>query len=306
MEITLPTPPKTIHREGNLAVFEVENLYPGYGITLGNAVRRVLLSSLPGAAVTLMKVTGADHEFTTIPGVLEDAIALTMNVKQIRFRLFGDEPQTARLRAKGERKATAADIEVPPQLEVVNKGQHIATLTNKKGELDIEFTVERGVGYVPVEMMKREKLPIGAIAVDAIFNPVRRVNFSVENMRVGERTNFNRLRIDVETDGSLTPEDAFLNAINILGEQFSRLVITPPEPETKQEEAKSGDILKTPIEKTELSTRVKNALAAGGIKTVGGLAKKKREDVAGLSDLGGKALEEIEKFLADNGLSFKA
>lgn len=196
--------------------FEITGLYTGYGITLGNALRRTLLSSIPGAAITQVKIKGVKHEFSTIPDILEDVVEITLNLKKVRFAFSADEPQILTLKKKGEGKVTAADIKGNAQAEVVSPDAHIATITSKGGELDMEITIEKGLGYSPVESRKQEKLSIGTIAVDAIFTPVTNVNFEVENMRVGDRTDFNRLRLTIETDGTLSPSHALHKAANIL------------------------------------------------------------------------------------------
>jgi DNA-directed RNA polymerase subunit alpha len=233
--ILLPKPPKIIKKGENRAMFEIENCYPGYGMTLGNAFRRALLSSLPGAAVTSVKIKGVDHEFSTIPHVLEDVIQIILNLKQVRFKLYSDGPVILTLRAKGEKKVKASDIKASSDVEVINKDTHIATLTDKKAEIEIEIEVDRGLGYMPVEQRKKEKLTIGSIAVDAIFSPIKRVNYEIENMRVGDRTDFNRLQIDIETDGSISPEDAFEKSARILVNHFS-LFIGPEKTETEKKE----------------------------------------------------------------------
>ena len=219
--IQLPSPPKVIKRKGNEARFSIEGLYPNYGVTLGNSLRRVLLSSLPGAAITQVKIKNVPHEFSTIPWVLEDVILILLNLKQLRFKVYSDEPQKATLKVKGEKEVKGSDIKLPAQLELVNKDAHIATMTDKRAELEMEILVEKGFGYVPQEARKKEKLSVGTIALDAIFTPVRKVSYSVENMRVGDRTDFNRLFIDIETDGTITPEEAFSQASEILVEHFS-------------------------------------------------------------------------------------
>ncbi len=220
--ILLPQSPKVINKKDNKAEFEIEGLYPGYGITIGNSLRRVLLSSLEGAAITQVKIRGAQHEFSTIPNVLEDVIAIVSNLKKLRFRLFSDESQKASLKIKGEKKVKGSDFKVPTQLELENKSEQIATLTSSKAELDLEVQVEKGIGYEPVERRKRpKKLEIGVIPIDAIFSPVRKVNYKVENMRVGERTDFDRLKIEIETDGTISPEEAFFQASEILIKHFS-------------------------------------------------------------------------------------
>ena len=207
-------------REG---VFEVEGLYAGYGLTIGNALRRVLLSSLPGAAITQFKIKGVNHEFSTVEGVTEDVVEIGLNMKKIRFRIHTDEPQVLTLKMKGEKDITAADIETNSNVELITPDIHIATLTGKGSDLEMEITVEKGLGYSPVESRKNDKLPIGVIALDALFSPVVKVNFTVENMRVGERADYNKLRLIVETDGSLTPSAALRKASNILQDHFVKI-----------------------------------------------------------------------------------
>ncbi len=214
---------KKISEAGNVGNFEIEGLYTGYGLTLGNALRRVLLSSLPGAAITQVKIKGAEHEFSTVSGVLEDVIEIILNLKKVRFHFFAAEPQILTLKVKGEKKVTAKDIKTNAQVEVVNPDAHIATLTDKNSELDMEITVEKGLGYVPVEARKIEKLPVKTIALDAIFTPVVKVNFNIENMRVGERTDFNRLKLFIETDGSISPSSALHKACSILKDHFEKV-----------------------------------------------------------------------------------
>lgn len=241
--ILLPKPPKIFKKGENRAIFEIENCYPGYGMTLGNTFRRVLLSSLPGAAVASVKIKGADHEFSTIPHVLEDVIQIILNLKQVRFKLYTEGPVILSLKAKGEKKVKASDIKASSNVEIVNKDVHIATLTDKKAEIEMEIEVDRGLGYMPVEKRKKEKLTIGSIAVDAIFSPIKRINYEIENMRVGDRTDFNRLRLDIETDGSLSPEEAFWRAAQILVGHFS--LFTGPEKKAEQEMEQKLASLKT-------------------------------------------------------------
>jgi len=221
--IPLPQPTKIIESKQSRGVFVIEGLYPGYGITMGNSLRRVLLSSLEGAAVTQVKIKGVEHEFSTLPGVLEDVIMILLNLKQMRLRLHSEEPQIATLKVKGEKEVKASDFKFPASLELANDDLSIAHLTEKSAELEIEIQVEKGIGYVPAEERKREKQEIGSIALDAIFTPVRKVSSKVENMRVGERTDFNRLTLEVETDSTLTPEEAFYQASNILVKQLEAI-----------------------------------------------------------------------------------
>lgn len=204
-------------------VFEIEGLYNGYGLTLGNALRRALFSSLPGAAITQVKIKGVDHEFSTIPNVLEDIVEICLNLKKIRFRILVDELQTLTLKIKGEKEVLAGDIKTGSQIEIISPDIHIATLSSKSAEIDMELVVEKGLGYVPVEVRKFEKLPVGTIALDSLFSPVVKVNFSVENMRVGDRTDYNKLKLEIRTDGSITPSSALHKAGNILKDHFDKI-----------------------------------------------------------------------------------
>lgn len=251
--IPLPSEPKIIKKKDNLAVFEISGLYPGYGVTVGNSLRRVLISSVPGAAITQVKIKGVHHEFSTIPGVLEDVISIILNLKKLRFKIFTDEPQRATLKVKGEKEVKGADFELPTQVELVNKAEHIATLTTKSSALEMEVQIEKGVGYEPVERRKkRGKLEIGVIPIDAIFSPIKRVAFKVENMRVGERTDFDRLFLEIETDGTTSPEDAFYQASNILLSHFSLLSGSfkkSENPEAKLEIAKTKRLKKEPAKR---------------------------------------------------------
>ena len=218
--IPLPQPTKIVEQKQNRGVFVIEGLYPGYGVTIGNSLRRVLLSSLGGAAITRAKIKGVSHEFSTLPGVLEDVVSILLNLKQVRFRLYGEEAQKASLKVKGEKEVTCADFELPASLELITKDLPLAHLTEKSAELEIEIQVEKGIGYVPAEERKMEKQEIGSITLDAIFTPIKRVSSKVENMRVGDRTDFNRVTLEIETDGTLTPEEAFWQATEILLKQF--------------------------------------------------------------------------------------
>jgi len=215
---------KTVSEDAKNGVFEIEGLYAGYGLTIGNALRRALLSSLPGAAVTEIKIKNVPHEFSTLPGLKEDIVELALNFKKLRFRMHVDEPQVLALKVKGEMAVTAGDIEANSSVEIMNPEQVLGTLTAKDAELDIEVKVERGLGYVPVEARKTEgRLPIGTIAVDAIFTPVEKVNYTIEDMRVGDRTDYNRLRLEVTTDGTVSPSSAVHKAGNILKDHFEKV-----------------------------------------------------------------------------------
>lgn len=214
---------KTVSEDSRKGVFEVEGLYAGYGLTIGNALRRALLSSLPGVAITYIKVKNAPHEFSSLPGVKEDLVDLTLNFKKVRFRMHTDETQVITLKVKGEKEVTAGDIKTSSDVEIVNPEEYIASLTSKDAELDIEITVEKGLGYSSVESRKEKKLTVGLIGVDAFFSPVRRVNYEVENMRVGERTDYNRIRLEVETDGTISPSSALHKTANILNDHFQKV-----------------------------------------------------------------------------------
>jgi len=218
--IPLSQPTKVVESKQNLGIFVIEGLYPGYGITIGNSLRRVLLSSLEGAAVTQVKIKGVDHEFSTLSGVFEDVIMILLNLKQMRFRMYGEEPQKASLKVRGEKEIKASDFTLPPSLELANGDLTIAHTTEKTAELEMEIQVERGIGYVPAGERKKEKQEIGSIVLDAIFTPMKRVSSKVENMRVGDRTDFNRLTLEIETDGTITPEEAFYQATDVLLKQF--------------------------------------------------------------------------------------
>jgi DNA-directed RNA polymerase subunit alpha len=235
--IQTPEQIKVIAKEGNRTTFEISPLMPGYGATIANPLRRVLLSSLEGAAITSIKIKGVDHEFSSIDGVQEDVIEIIMNVKKIKFRLHTDGPVKLTLEVKGDKEVTAADIKTNSDVEVINTDQHIATITDKKMEFVMELDVEKGVGYVPVEQRKNDKLAIGVIAIDAIFSPVRLVNFKVEDVRVGQRIDFNKVTMEVETDGSMEPEVAMKNASEILINHF-RVVNDVEVPEAKEAKTK--------------------------------------------------------------------
>lgn len=231
---------------GKEAQITIEPCYPGYGTTLGNALRRVLLSSLPGAAVTAVKMKGVGHEFSTIPSVKEDVVDIILNLKLVRLRVHSEESLVVKLRAKGEKVVTAGDIEKNAQVEVMNPDQVIATLTDPKAVIEMELTVRQGVGYQPVESREKENLEIGMIAIDALYNPVRRVSFRKEDVRVGQMTNFDRLILNIQTDGSLTPIEAFEKSSSILVEHFALLRdFSKLGEEAEKESEKSGDVEET-------------------------------------------------------------
>ncbi len=323
-KIILPSKPRVVEEVGNKGVFEIDGLYPGYGHTLGNSLRRIILSSIPGASVVSIKIDGVSHEFQTMEGVKEDVIVMILNLKKVRFKLVTDEPQTVTLSVKGPKVVTAADIETTGQVEVLNPESYIAEVTGKVS-FNIEMRVEKGLGFISKEMMQKEKVDIGTIAVDAIFTPIRRVSYEVENMRVGDNTNHNRLRIAIETDGTLTPREALSNSIVTMIEQLKAVVgfkeyvveeeiLTPKKSKKeeteeaekdKEEKEDLTDVLKTRIDALDLSTRTLNSLTQANIRTLGGLARKKREDLLEVEGIGEKGISEIKKVLTKFGLSLK-
>ena len=229
---------KTMEKLGNDGIFVIEPLSPGYGVTLANAMRRVLLSSLEGAAITSVKIEGATHEFTTVPGVKEDVVEIILNLKTLRFKLHQDEPAVLKLSVKGPKTVTAADFSANSACEIVNKDVFIATL-DKTSKLEMEITIEKGRGYVPVERRAEEKMPLGTIAIDSIFTPVKKVHYEVENTRVGGMTNFDKITLEVATDGSLDPEEALNRAAGILVEHFSLIQQAFVSPETPKKATKA-------------------------------------------------------------------
>ncbi len=319
-KIITPSKPRIVSEDGDKGVFEIDGLYPGYWHTLGNSLRRIILSSLPGASITHVKIEGVSHEFETVEGIKEDVIMIILNLKKIRFKMLSDDPQTVTLSVKGPKDVTAADIKAGGQVEILTPEVHIASITGKTN-LNIEMRLEKGLGFVPKEIVQKEKVDIGTIAVDAIFTPIRRVAYEVENMRVGDKINYNRLRMTIETDGTLTPRQAFLQSIEIMINQLSGIIDfkEPEEEEEKTEEEievkgkkeegkKTEDLteaLKTRTDMLNLSTRTQNALSAANIRTLGGLARKKMEDLLEVEGIGEKGISEIKKVLASFGLNLK-
>ncbi len=313
--VTLPSKPRVVSEEENRGTFEIDGLFPGYGHTLGNSLRRIILSSLPGAAITQVKIDGVEHEFSTLDGVSEDVITILLNLRRVRLHMHSDEPMTISLKKKGVGDVTAKDIQAPTQVEILNPDQHIAEITNKSAELNIEITVERGLGYVPREIHQKDKMEIGAIALDAVFTPIRRVNYEVENMRVGDRTDFNRLRVIIETDGTYTAREALEKSIEIMIHQLKSIIgfqdqhkeeEKPTVEEKKSEDtAPDQEVLKTRIETLDLTSRTLQALEEASIRTIGGLVRKKKDDILALDGIGPKGLEEITDLLKKMGLKLE-
>ncbi|HRY62205.1 MAG TPA: DNA-directed RNA polymerase subunit alpha [Candidatus Paceibacterota bacterium] len=325
--IVLPSKPRVFSETELKGVYEIDGLYPGYGHTLGNSLRRIILSSLPGATITSVKIEGADHEFSTLEGIKEDVIAIVLHLKKLRFKVDKDEPQVVYLKASKVGDVTAADIEETASVKILNPEQHIATITDKNTKLNIELTVEKGFGFVPKELINKDKVEIGTIAVDAAFSPIRRVNYEVENMRVGDRTDYNRLRLFIETDGTLTPRQALERSIEIMISQLKSVIGFVDEEETKEEVKKveevkeevaeekaaapevkaenQEEVLKMRIEDLKLSGRTMKALSEASIRTVGGLARKKEDDLLEIAGLGEKGINEIKKVLGNLGITLK-
>lgn len=324
--IALPSKPRVVSEAERSGIYEIDGLAPGYGYTLGNSLRRIILSSLPGAAVTHVKIAGVQHEFSTLEGVKEDVVTILLNIRKIRLKLLSDEPQTLTLSVKGPKTVTAADLEAPGQTEILNPEQHIAELTGKNN-LDLEIRAERGLGYVAKESHQKDRVEIGSIALDAIFSPIRRVNYEVENMRVGDRTDFNRLRIVIETDGTISAREALEKAIETMIHQLRAIVGFKeeeilPEPvaassmdaefatssskEDRNMPALDSEALKVRISELGLPQRVEAALDNASIRTVGGLVRKREDDLLSIEGLGQKGLQDIKRALSNHGLTLRS
>jgi DNA-directed RNA polymerase subunit alpha len=329
--IILPSKPRATLEQDNKGVFEIDGLVPGYGYTLGNSLRRIILSSLPGAAITAVKIDGVSHEFATMDGVKEDVITILLNLKNVRFSLTSTEPQKISFSVKGPKVVTAADIGAKGAVSVANPDQYICEITGKT-TLDVELTVEHGLGFVSRDAHHKQKAEIGTIFLDAIFSPIRRVSYDVEEMRVGDKTNFNRLRMTIETDGTMSPREALERSVRIMIEQLaavvevsaqdmidevqSRMSLKSPvmaetsdaatsSEESADESVDVTDVLKNRIDSIGLSTRTLNALTAANIRTVGGIARKHVSDLLEIDGIGDKGITEIKEALAAFDLSLK-
>lgn len=319
--IVLPSKPKVIKEKDNKGTYEVEGLYPGYGHTLGNSLRRIILSSLTGFAITSIKIAGIPHEFSTIKGVSEDVINIILNLKKIRFSVVGEDEVVLNLKSKGIGEVKAKDIDVSGQVEILTPDAHIATITEKDTVLDIEITLTKGIGYVQKEMLQKDRVAVGTIAIDASFSPIVHVNYDVEQMRVGDRTDFNRLILSIETNGSITPKAAFEKAIEIMIVQLKSIINFVDEevdvvssvknvestdsPEQEVDKDVLDDVLKTRIESLEIGQRTINALIEANIRTIGGLIRKKEQDILDIDGIGSKGLEELKEVLGTFNLSMK-
>ena len=315
--ILLPSVPTVVEEVANKGIYEIENLYPGYGHTLGNSLRRIIHSSIPGCAITSLKIEGVQHEFSTMDGLVEDVITLILHLKRVNFKMLSDEPATVSLNVKGEKTITAKDLVCGSEIEVVNPEEYICELSSKSANLNIEITVEKGIGYRSKNsFVNKEKTPIGTIVLDADFTPIRRVKYEVEDMRVGDRTDYNKLVLFIETDGSVSPREAFTTSVETMIKQLEVLVtIAPKKQLNKKEESfakveavteDEDEVKKTKIDDLELSSRTTNALMMAGIKSVAGIIRKSQADLLEVEGLGEKAVEEIKDAVEKLGLALKS
>ena len=309
IEIVKPTITKEIDENGHYGKFVVEPLERGYGTTLGNCMRRILLSSLPGAAITSVKIDGILHEFSTIPGVKEDVTEFILNLKRLAVRINGDENKRAIINAVGPKEVTAADIIVDADTEIFNPDLHIATLADN-ATLVMEMNLTSGRGYVPAEQNKKENTPIAEIPVDSIFTPVKKVNFTVDNTRVGQVTDFDKLTLELWTDGSITPEEGVSIGAKIMQEHLNLFIglgsdVDEMEFMIEKDEDRKVKALEMTIEDLELSVRSFNCLKRASINTVEELTQRSEEDMMKVRNLGMKSLVEVKNKLAELGLSLK-
>ena len=288
--------------------FAIEPLERGFGHTLGNALRRVLLNSLPGAAVTSIRIEGVQHEFSTVPGVKEDVSEIILNFKMLSVRMYSDQPKTLELEAEGPCEVTAADIRVDDEVEVINPDLHIATL-GEGAKLNITLTIDIGRGYVSADKNKNPQMPIGVIPVDSIYTPIRKVNYTVSDTRVGQVTDYDKLVLDVWTNGSVMTDEAISMAAKILKDQLELFVglteQTMPVPHSEREDNSKEKVLEMTIEELDLSVRAYNCLKRAGINTVSELVQRNQEDMMKVRNLGKKSLEEVEQKLQALGLSLR-
>ena len=297
-----------VGQNGCYGRFVIEPLERGFGHTLGNSMRRVLLSSLPGVAVSSVHIEGVQHEFTTIPGVKEDVTELILNLKSIACKMFCEGPKQLTIDVKGPCELTAGDIRTDDEVEIVNKDLHVATL-NEDGHLQMQMTLERGRGYVSADKKKTASMPIGVIPIDSIFTPVKKVNYQVEDTRVGQITDYDKLTLEIWTNGTLKPEEAISSAAKILTEHLNLFISLTdqvmPVAQTVQEDEKKDKILDMTIEELDLSVRAYNCLKRAGINNVAELVLKNQEDMMKVRNLGRKSLEEVEQKLNGLGLNLK-
>jgi DNA-directed RNA polymerase subunit alpha len=290
-------------RRENYAKFVIEPLNRGFGITMGNALRRVLLSSIPGAAVTYVKIDGVLHEFSTIPGVVEDTVDLLLNLKNLPLKLNSDDPKVLTLNVGGSKDVTAGDISPDADVEILQPDYHIATLTKKDAKLQMEIGVEKSIGYVTADRQKNIEHMIGLIPMDSIFSPIRKVNFTVDDTRVGQSVDFDRLTLEIETNGSITPDDALSEAANIITDQLALFIdFSTEEKPVPTAPASEWDV---PVETLNLSVRSFNCLKRAGISKVSELLDMTEDEIFKMRNFGKKSLDEIKQVLEERGLSLR-
>lgn len=290
---------KVEKQTADTGIFVIAPLPRGFGHTLGNTLRRILLSSLPGAAISQVKFTGVPHQFSTIPGVREDVVDLTLNLKQIRLKIEGEQPVALTLSKKGPGEVTASDIEVPAGVEIVNKDLHLATLADKKTKIEAEMVAESGRGYIPCE---EREAKIGVIPLDCVFSPVLNVAYKVEPTRVGQRTDYDQLTMEITTDKTLKPLGALVEASQILSQFFGRISLGDKAKKLRKKEAKTQVTKKVGLEELEIPLRTLNSLKKAKISSANELAQKSREEILSIKNIGEKALKEIERALKKEGL----
>ncbi len=323
--IVLPSKFKIISETKTSGVYEIEGLAPGYGHTLGNSLRRIILSSIPGTGIISYKIHGALHEFDSVSGIHQDVLTMILNLKRARFHLIGDEPQTITLVATKPGVVTAGEFSTNGVAEVLTPDQPIAEITDKNGRLEIDITLAKGLGMIAREALIKEKAEVGHIVMDAVFTPIVKAHYEVENMRVGDRTDYNRLRVMIDTDGSQSPSAILSQSVRIMLDQFKAILdlkefvipevvtekmsVAPAAEDAAEVSAESSvdmtDVLKTRIDSIQLSTRTLNALSEAGIRTVGGLIQKTEKDLLDLDGFGEKGLKELKEVLTDFGLALK-
>jgi DNA-directed RNA polymerase subunit alpha len=317
--IGLPAELSILKESGNTATFEIKGLHPGYGHTMANALRRIILSSLSGVSVVSIKITGIDHEFSAIEGIREDALRIALNLQQVRARIISGSEYKTTIKVTGPSVVTAADIQTDANLEIANPDQYICEITQKGFVFEAEIVFATGIGFVPKSQFHKDRISAGTILVDAVFTPIRRVFYDVENMRVGDRTDYNKVILGVETDGTLTPKEALDSALRILLVQTQSLLslsdsdaqklysssYVAPVDLVAEAEIDTTDTLKTRIETLNFTSRTLNALTEANIRTVGGLVRKTEADILSLDGIGPKGVEEVKSVLTDMGLGLK-
>jgi len=328
LSIPLPNETKIIPQGKNSALFILEGLYPGYGITLGNALRRVMLSSLSGAAIIGVNIKHVDHEFSTAPYVFEDVMTILLNLKQIRFKVHESGSYQGTLKVTGEKNVTAKDFKIPSELEIINPDAHIATLTDKRAELILSIFIKEGLGYEFGEDHAGDPLlkEVKTLKIDSVFTPITKISFNVENMRVGQRTDYNRIKLTVETDGTITPREAFEKSIVILLDQFqtihsiskgtkesedtgkssksqkaSKAKTTKAQSQTKEEAKEAGISARSSLSHLKLSSRIEKILLANNVKTIGQVVKSSEGELTTIDGIGGMAVKEIRRKLGKLG-----